>query len=393
MALAAEYDEMLDSCNQKIELANRDLMTRDQEIERLTKQVDLLSKERQELQLVITKQQQQQEQLQQRDTSVDKELVDLQAQLVSLQTSSSKSIVDLQIQLKQSNDESATLTASNVSSKALMDKQIDALTAQGKKDESQIAALKTRIAELETAAAAANLQVKESVLSSNTKANQDLIQDNAELARQIVELTKTNEQLQSHLVNLAKEFQTYKETSVASIANAEAKAAQQITQLQKERDTLSIKLDLANKETNKGLSSQNAPPLPPVPVASSSSTSSAAKPEDNEQAQALASLTNEYHVYKYTAENDLAVANDTANALRRANQLLQNEIDQLTEDFGVYKKTTEATIADIESLHAARYGCHVSCRYIHDIPVSFDKPSPPPERHYIISHLLDIYIL
>ena len=364
MALAAEYDEMLDSCNQKIELANRDLMTRDQEIERLIKQVDLLSKERQELQLVITKQQQQQEQLQQRDTSVDKELVDLQAQLVSLQTSSSKSIVDLQIQLKQSNDESATLTASNVSSKALMDKQIDALTAQGKKDESQIAALKTRIAELETAAAA-NLQVKESVLSSNTKANQDLIQDNAELARQIVELTKTNEQLQSHLVNLAKEFQTYKETSVASIANAEAKAAQQITQLQKERDTLAIKLDLANKETNKGLSSQNAPPLPPVPVASSSSTSSAARPEDNEQAQALASLTNEYHVYKYTAENDLAVANDTANALRRANQLLQNEIDQLTEDFGVYKKTTEATIADIETLHAARYCCHIPSLSIH----------------------------
>ena len=40
MALAAEYDEMLDSCNQKIELANRDLMNRDREIERLTKQVD-----------------------------------------------------------------------------------------------------------------------------------------------------------------------------------------------------------------------------------------------------------------------------------------------------------------------------------------------------------------
>ena len=295
MALAAEYDEMLDSCNQKIELANQDLRARGLELERLSEQVEALTRERHELQLTIT-QQQQQQQPEEVDVG-DKELTELKAQLVALQASSSSTIADLQSQLKQSHDESASLSVSSALSKSTADKK----------------------------------------------------DNNEDLARQIVDLTKTNEQLQSHLVNLAKEFQTYKETSMASMAGSEEKAAQHIAQLQKERDTLAIKLELANKDAN-------APPLPPMSVASSSSsTSSTDKPLDSDQTRALASLTDEYHVYKYTAENELAVANDTTHALRRANQLLQNEIDQLTEDFGAYKTMTEATIADIETLHAARY--------------------------------------
>ena len=393
MALAAEYDEMLDSCNQKIDLANRDLMTRGQEIERLSEQVEALTRERNDLQAAITQQQQLQQQ--QQEAATDKELAELKAQLVALQASSSRTIANLQTKLKKSNDESASLSASSTSSKVTADKQVEALTAQGKKDADEIAALKKRIAEVEAAkvladrsiadltavhvpcateiaslkkkiaeleaTAAAVSDVKKNVLPSQTSANEGRgTRDDSDLARQIVELTKTNEQLQTHLVNLAKEFQSYKETSIASMAGSEEKAAQHIAQLQKERDTLAIKLGLASKDVNKAAASPsgNVPPLPPVPVAHSSSTPSTGKPDESEQARALVSLTNEYHVYKYTAENDLAVAQDTAASLRRANQLLQNEIDQLTEDFGAYKKMSEETIADIESLHAARYLRH-----------------------------------
>ena len=302
-----------------------------------------------------------------------------------------KRIVELEAALKKcTEDLSAATTA-----KAIADKQVEALTAQGKKDADEIAALKKRIAEVEAAkvladrsiadltavhvpcateiaslkkkiaeleaTAAAVSDVKKNVLPSQTSANEGRgTRDDSDLARQIVELTKTNEQLQTHLVNLAKEFQSYKETSIASMAGSEEKAAQHIAQLQKERDTLAIKLGLASKDVNKAAASPsgNVPPLPPVPVAHSSSTPSTGKPDESEQARALVSLTNEYHVYKYTAENDLAVAQDTAASLRRANQLLQNEIDQLTEDFGAYKKMSEETIADIESLHAARYLRH-----------------------------------
>ena len=324
MTLAAEYDEMLDSCNQKIDSANRDLRARGEEIERLSEQVEALTQQQRET-----------------ATTADKDLGALKAQLASLQASSSQTIADLQTQLKKNNDEAASLSASSEASKNTADKQVEALTAQGKKYVDEIAALKKRISEVEAANTATN---KGDGLSP---------EDGADLARQIVELTKTNEQLQTHLVNLAKEFQGYKETSLASMAASEEKAAQRIVQLQKERDTLAIKLE---QLANKSVSSNNTapPPLPAAPAVPSSSTDKNKSPPGDSE-QTLVSLRNEYHVYKYTAENELAVANDTAAELRRANQLLQNEIDQLTEDFDAYKKTSEETIADLETLHAARY--------------------------------------
>ena len=111
----------------------------------------------------------------QQTQSLQEENVDFQAQLVALQTSSSKSIVDLQIQLKQSNDESAMLSASNVSSKALMDKQIDALKDVLAKSNDESTETMKRYMELTNAKAAADKDIsdlKKQLIDNASDANQ-----------------------------------------------------------------------------------------------------------------------------------------------------------------------------------------------------------------------------
>ena len=70
-----------------------------------------------------------------------------------------KTILDNQTQLKKSNDALTALTTKHTeltSAKAAVDKQVESLTVQGKKDTSEIAVLKKRIAELEALLKQAN---------------------------------------------------------------------------------------------------------------------------------------------------------------------------------------------------------------------------------------------
>ena len=68
-------------------------------------------------------------------------------EIASLHASSTETIADLQTQLKKVNSELTSLTASTAAAMATANKQIDALTAQGKKYAEEIAALKKQLAD------------------------------------------------------------------------------------------------------------------------------------------------------------------------------------------------------------------------------------------------------
>ena len=84
--------------------------------------------------------------------AANEEIIDLKRQLLALSTSSSQSIVDLQAQLKDANDGRTILAdkhAELMAVNATANKQVEALTAQGKDDTNELANQLKRIAELE----------------------------------------------------------------------------------------------------------------------------------------------------------------------------------------------------------------------------------------------------
>ena len=159
------------------------------------------------------------------------------AQLVALQASSSSTIAELQTQLKQSHDESASLSASSALSKITADKQVEALTAQGKQHVDEIATLKERIAMLETALLQSKDELTgtlkrhtEITIAKASAANADM----SDLKKQLVDSCTTYEadisllkkQLQDQkaaTTSVTVEYQSFKGSSAAAVEVLELK--------------------------------------------------------------------------------------------------------------------------------------------------------------------------
>ena len=238
--------------------------------------------------------------------TAEKDRAVLKQQLTDLQTSSAITIADLQAQLKSSNDEIASMAATNTqltTAKAATDKEIEAL----KKECKLAAEMATKsIADLETA----NSQLKDQMTA---------------LVKEYQAYKSTTEQTASDLTaNLAKVKDDYAQ-HLKECKLAAEKAAKCITDLQKQ---LQSKNDEIASMTRTNTQLTNA------------------KATADKDIEALKKqLSDLRESSSQTAEKS---AKDIAN-LETANKQMKDQMAALVNEYQSYKATTEKTASDLNT--------------------------------------------
>ena len=226
-----------------------------------------------------------------------------------------------QAQLKKSNDELSALTKlykDLTTAKAAVDKQVESLTAQGKKDALEITGQKQKLLDLSSTLKAASDE-----LAVLTKKHTELTSAKAAVDKQVETLTaqgkkdasdiavlkKQLEGTTSKLTVLAAEYQSYKTTSEKTVSDLNAS----LTKVKEEHAQHLKECKLAAEKAAKGIADL--------------------------QSQ-LAALTKEYQAYKTTSEKTVSDLNATSSQLKE-------KLLSLAKEYQGFKSSSEMSINSV----------------------------------------------